>query len=351
MSVHVLPGLENMGNTCYINSCLQVLLNTPELNNSLNEIVNAGKLNNVPGTMLLLAWNKLRILMATPDCNMRVGCKVMPREFLSRFNLVASAKKYDIFTQHNQNDIHEFLLFLIECFHEAMSHSTQIQINGHIKNDTDKNAVQCFKMIKNMYENDYSVMIKIFYGINITQLMTCETQEIVSTVSEPFSVLSLSIPPYNENPDIFDCFDYFCESELLENDSAWLNEHTGKYMSVNKTVRFWSLPQIMIIMIKRNSLKNNQRKNTCMVSSPINDIDFTKYVSGYNKSSYVYDLYGICNHYGGSNFGHYTATVKSCKDEKWYNYNDETVTPIDSSDIITNNIYCLFYRKKTCINI
>ena len=227
-----------------------------------------------------------------------------------------------------------------------MTHQTQIQISGNIKNDTDKNALLCFNMIKNVYEKDYSIMIKIFYGINTTQLAECETGEIVSTVNEPFSILSLSIPPDNENPDIFDCFDYFCQLERLENDSAWLNEHSRKYISVNKTVRFWSLPQILIIMIKRNSVKNNQRKNTCMVSSPIDNVDFTKYVSGYNKTSYVYDLYGICNHYGSLNFGHYTATVKSKKDGKWYNYNDETVTPINNCDIITNNIYCLFYRKK-----
>ncbi len=72
----------------------------------------------------------------------------------------------------------------------------------------------------------------------------------------------------------------------------------------------------------------------------------SKYVVGYDKESYVYDLYGICNH-GGSVFGgHYTASIRNANG-KWYSFNDATITEIkDESKLISPKAYCFFYRKK-----
>ena len=70
------------------------------------------------------------------------------------------------------------------------------------------------------------------------------------------------------------------------------------------------------------------------------------YVVGYDKESYIYDLYGICNHSGGVFGGHYTASIKNAND-KWYNFNDATVTHIsDESKLVSPQAYCFFYRKK-----
>ena len=43
--------------------------------------------------------------------------------------------------------------------------------------------------------------------------------------------------------------------------------------------------------------------------------------------------------------GHYFAYIKNAND-KWYNFNDTSVTEIkDINSIITPKAYCLFYRK------
>ena len=63
-----------------------------------------------------------------------------------------------------------------------------------------------------------------------------------------------------------------------------------------------------------------------------------------NKNSYKYDLFGICNHYGGVNGGHYTAFVKNAN-ESWYNFNDTNVSKIKIDDLQGNGAYCFFYRK------
>ena len=57
-----------------------------------------------------------------------------------------------------------------------------------------------------------------------------------------------------------------------------------------------------------------------------------------------YTLYGvICHAGGGPNSGHYYAFVKS-RENKWYEMNDESVTPLGSPPV-RKNAYILFYLK------
>ena len=74
------------------------------------------------------------------------------------------------------------------------------------------------------------------------------------------------------------------------------------------------------------------------------NLDCSSYVEGYNQESYIYDLYGICNHSGGLMGGHYTAYVKNANN-KWYHFNDTNVNEVDESKILSNKAYCFFYRK------
>jgi ubiquitin C-terminal hydrolase len=61
----------------------------------------------------------------------------------------------------------------------------------------------------------------------------------------------------------------------------------------------------------------------------------------------VYDLFGVCNHHGGSPMGgHYTATIRNANN-RWYACNDTLVkeVPLTDNSIASNLPYCLFYRK------
>ena len=82
-----------------------------------------------------------------------------------------------------------------------------------------------------------------------------------------------------------------------------------------------------------------------MVDFPTENLDLSKYIVGYNKDSYKYDLYGICNHSGGVQGGHYTAFVKNANG-KWYLFNDSSISQVAENNIKTEKAYCFFYRKK-----
>ena len=112
---------------------------------------------------------------------------------------------------------------------------------------------------------------------------------------------------------------------------------------MQKQIRFWSLPQILIITLKRFS--NSNRKTQIFVDFPFNDLDLSKYVVGYNKETYKYDLYGVCNHSGGVLGGHYTSYIKS-SNNSWYHFNDQSVDKIADSNVKSPKAYCFFYRKK-----
>ena len=130
------------------------------------------------------------------------------------------------------------------------------------------------------------------------------------------------------------------ESELNECRAKML---LNKKQDVNRGIIFWSLPEILIIDLKRWG-ERGQKIHT-LVSAPLNNADFTTFVQGYNKQSYLYDLFGVYNHSGGSLGGHYTACVKNANG-KWYTFNDTNVSEITDTDIISKQSYCFFYRKK-----
>jgi len=127
------------------------------------------------------------------------------------------------------------------------------------------------------------------------------------------------------------------------NGNAWFNGETKKNENAQRRISFWSLPNVMIIDLKR--WNGHTQKNHNVIDIPLNNADFSKYVKGYNAASYVYDLFGVCNHGGGAQGGHYTAYIKNANG-KWYDFNDTIVTEIKEETVISPRSYCLFYRKK-----
>ena len=119
---------------------------------------------------------------------------------------------------------------------------------------------------------------------------------------------------------------------------------TSMKEEVDKNLIFWNFPNILVICFKR--FDNNSRKNQKPIYFELDNLNLSKYVNGYDKELYIYDVFGICNHSGGTQGGHYTATVR-CANNKWYNYNDMEIREIGNNNVLTNQAYCIFLRKKT----
>lgn len=331
-----LSGLANLGNTCFINSCVQILSHTYELNIFLDNENYKKKLKNKCDSALLLEWDNLRKILWNENC------VVSPGKFIKTIQKVAKLKKIEIFTGYSQNDVSEFLLFLIECFHNSLSREIFITISGEPKNNTDELAIKCFEMVKNTYSKDYSEIWNLFYAVNVSEITRIDNGKILSLTPEPFFMVDLPIPPNIKEPSLIDCFDYYVDGEIIEN---YKDEETNEKVNIKKRILFWSFPNILAIDLKR--FNNRSQKNQIHISFPLDNLDLSNYVIGYKTEKFKYELFGVCNHSGSTMGGHYTAYVKTANGT-WYHFNDTSVSEIGRNEsIISPKAYVLFYRKKT----
>lgn len=330
-----ITGLTNCGNTCFLNSCMQVLSHTYELNDFLSLKDYIKKLTKTPDSLLLTQWDSLRELIWSKNCT------IAPHAFIKTVQKVAMNKKKELFTGYEQNDIQEFLLFIIDCFHTALAREVDMEIIGKTVTSKDILARKCYEMMSEIYKNDYSEMIDMFYGIHISEIKT-NNGEVLSVRPEPFTVLSIPIPNTVKTPSIMDCMVEYCKSECLDGENAYYNEKTKKKENVTREIGFWNLPNILIIDLKRWNFLG--KKNATYVNIPLEILDLSRFIKGYNSHLYKYELFGVCNHMGNTFGGHYTAHIRNAN-RKWYEFNDTNIREISESRVITQYAYCLFYRK------
>ena len=339
---HLPCGLSNLGNTCFLNSCVQLLNYTYEL-----ETISPGDKESGDSNVFC-EWRELRDFMM--DARGQVPNPVVtPGKFVKTIHDIAQIKGRELFTGWAQNDLPEFLLFMIECMHNSIKRSVNINIRGSSESSVDDLALQCYTMLKTEYANgEYSEISDLFYGVYVSRLFSPTGDILHSNKPESYSLLDLPIPLHNGNDtriSLLDCFDAFVSDELL---SGWMNEKTNSVESVKKNIAFWSFPTILIIVLKRYS-PDGRYKNVSLVDFPLDDLDLSKYVIGYKASSYKYTLFGVANHMGGISGGHYTAFAKPDGD-KWHCFNDSSVNEIPPQSreniIVSPSAYCLLYRKK-----
>jgi ubiquitin carboxyl-terminal hydrolase 8 len=331
-----LTGLANLGNTCYINSCMQILSHCYILNELIDKI-NLDKLNKTEDSILLIEWKNLKDLMWSKNCI------VSPNRYVNTIQKISINKNIELFSGFAQNDLPEFLIFVIDCFHNSLKRKVEMNIVGSALNETDNLAKECYNMIKSMYSETFSELLSLFYGIHVSQLHSSDKSELLSVKPESFSLINLPLPENTNQCTIMDCFDLYTKSEYLEGDNAWYNDKKKAKENVYKSICFWSLPEILIVDFKR--FTNQNKKINTVVSTPLLDLDLSKYVVGYDKEKFKYDLFGICNHSGGCLGGHYTAFVKNANN-KWYHFNDTQINEINEDGLISNKGYCYFYKKQ-----
>jgi ubiquitin C-terminal hydrolase len=332
-------GLCNLGNTCFLNSCVQILVHTLELHKIFNNPAVVAKLETnkkMDEALIMTEWKTLTELMWSGN-----GA-VKPLKFVTIIHEVAQRKDIEIFTGWAQNDVTEFLRFIVNCFHTSIARSVKVNIKGKAKTNIDSMALKCCDMLSAIYSKEYSEIYDMFYGICMTELKT-PGGEICSQKPEHYFIIDLPIPTENPKITLYDCLDLFIKEELLTGDNKWFNEKTGLKEDVNKRNYFWNFPNILIITLKRFSVNHNRisRINE-HIDCPLSGFDLSKYVEGYDAKKYVYDLYGVSNHMGGPMGGHYTSYVKTIKD--WIHYNDDRVEKISSETVISPMTYCLFYK-------
>ena len=93
------------------------------------------------------------------------------------------------------------------------------------------------------------------------------------------------------------------------------------------------------------ALKKNEEEIKEIQKLIKNYKNISNYIDGEcgHKNESNYSLYGIGNHVGSLNFGHYYAYIK-LNDRDWYEYNDSSVHRLTYLDKNSTSAYVLFYK-------
>ena len=356
-----MKGIPNIGNTCFLNTCLQILLQTPELDFEEKDLVE----KDLVEKYVWMAWKRWKATMVSDSDTISVTDIREFQIFVQTIQFVAQKKGHALFSGYVQNDLSEFLLFFMDTLHEYFKRPRSTKVEGVVKNEIDVIAKQCYQMMQETYKNEYSEIIDTFYGISVSTIY--DTDKKVSSKPETFFLLDLPIPSPSlltpeQNPlSIYSCFDHYNSPEYMEN--GWIDETTKQTKSVYKKTDFWNFPKILVITLQRfqtnysgpahgQGTEVEISKKMDLVDFPIENLDLSKYVIGYHPRKYVYDLYGVVNHIGDVHGGHYTAFVlgqgldqSQETEKKWYHCNDDRIEIVqDPRQIITPMAYVFFYR-------
>merc|ERR1719186_318716 len=132
-----------------------------------------------------------------------------------------------------------------------------------------------------------------------------------------------------------ECLKLYTSQEKLGADDAWYCPNCQKHQQATKKFDLWSLPEVLVIHLKRFSYNRYWRdKIDTIIEFPVNNLDMTQYVINSTHGQAVYDLISVSNHYGGMGGGHYTAYGKNKTDGNWYYFDDSSVTQTNDEAVV-----------------
>ncbi|GLT64638.1 hypothetical protein SLA2020_371180 [Shorea laevis] len=181
-----LAGLQNLGNTCFMNSAIQCLVHTLPLVeyflhdysdeiNTKNPLGMHGELALAFGELLRKLWSAGRTAIA-------------PRVFKGKLARFAPQ-----FSGYNQHDSQELLAFLLDGLHEDLNRVKQkpyIEMKDSDGRADEEVAAECWRNHK--ARND-SVIVDICQG-QYKSTLVCPLCEKISITFDPFMYLSLPLP-------------------------------------------------------------------------------------------------------------------------------------------------------------
>ncbi|CAJ1086147.1 uncharacterized protein LOC123980506 [Xyrichtys novacula] len=209
-----------------------------------------------------------------------------------------------------------------------------------------RDAAEYYEKILNLTSDEAS---QIFHG-ELTHRKTCLNCETQTDANERFWHLPLTLVNSSSEYKVKDGVDdYFRATSFSTENQIYFDECDDKHDATIQCV-VKNYPEVLMLQLKRFEFNYNFKTYTKMnhnVSVP-HKLEIPE--------NQLYELYAVVDHVGDLSSGHYTSTIKSSEDDKWYKFDDGQVTlhhyqPFQTENSErSNSAYLLFYRKikETC---
>ncbi|CAB3977798.1 Ubiquitin carboxyl-terminal hydrolase 2 [Paramuricea clavata] len=353
-----LVGLQNLGNTCFMNSILQCLSHCWPLRDRMlsgdslqynRQSKMKGKLSIAFADLIKAMWSKNRTNTA-----------VSPHSFKMQIQRFSPR-----FVGYEQQDSQEFLRFLLEGLNEDLNLVVNTaRRSSRLSPDLNKLSEKELSdhMWKQYKSRDNSLITDLFCG-QIMSTLTCTKCNHRSVTYDPFWDLSLSIPrnPYSSysssrftgsSVTLSECLKLFTQEEDLDGDEKPKCEKCKTRQKCQKQIKIHRFPRILVIHLKRFSGFGFRSKLQTDVDFPLNHLDMSNFASKYShefsskdSSCVKYNLFAVSNHSGSAFGGHYTAYCKHPESKEWHSFNDSRVGALSSSSVRGSQAYVLFYER------
>ncbi|XP_013412555.1 ubiquitin carboxyl-terminal hydrolase 15 isoform X3 [Lingula anatina] len=147
-----------------------------------------------------------------------------------------------------------------------------------------------------------------------------------------------------------ECLDLFTTDEKLGEHDLWYCPDCKKHQQATKKFDLWSLPDYLIIHLKRFSYNRYWRdKLDTFVEYPTKGLNMKNFVINKSAGPLLYDLIAVSNHYGGMGGGHYTAYCKNKELEEWHYFDDSSVSQTTEDAAVTKAGYVLVYQRRSAV--
>ncbi|CAK9317547.1 unnamed protein product [Citrullus colocynthis] len=346
-----LRGLNNLGNTCFMNSVLQVFLHTPPLSNYfLNDHHNRETCSKRPIGQLCLPCDIDCIFSAVFSGD---HMPYSPAQFLySWWQHSATLACYE------QQDAHEFFISVLDRIHERERKSrSQDKENGDCK----------------------CIAHKAFSG-QLRSDVTCMTCGFTSTTYDPCVDISLDLDTqdfssrniagksskladFSSKSTLSGCLDLFTRPEKLGSDQKLFCQNCQEKRNSVKQMSIRRLPLVLCLHIKRfehSFVRRTSRKIDRYLQFPFS-LDMIPYLSSsiirnrYGNrifasegdeldTSSKFEIFAVVSHSGTLESGHYVTYLRLRN--QWYKCDDAWITEVDEEMVRNSQCYMMFYLQK-----
>ncbi|KAI4344278.1 hypothetical protein L6164_011524 [Bauhinia variegata] len=303
-------GLENLGNTCFLNSVLQCLTYTEPLAAYLQSGKHKSSCHVAGFCALCAIQNHVsRALQST-------GRILVPKDLVS--NLRCISRNFRI---ARQEDAHEYMVNLLESMHKCC-------LPSGVPSESP-----------GAYEK--SLVHKIFGG-RLRSQVKCQQCSNCSNKFDPFLDLSLEI---FKADSLHKALVNFTAAEWLDGgEKQYQCQRCKQKVRALKQLTIDKAPYVLTIHLKRFHSHDPGRKINKKVQFGC-ALDLKPFVSGCYEGDLKYSLYGVLVHSGYSTHsGHYYCYVRT-SNNMWYTLDDNRVYHASEREVLNQQAYMLFYVR------